>query len=951
MRPCHPYLPSSVEVVSKFPWLDRTRWPHMLRSDADPHGRTAALLPPARDAIQRSAPHSGAGATRPPGGPGDLPPGRIPGSRGTPDPAFLRASRRARRPGRPLARQARAGRTALPARFAAGQERRVRPVAHPRGGGIPRSLARPTARHHAPVRHAFEPPAAVRELRPIQLESGGGSLPAARALHPGRGRRRHRHLRRAPGPGSGVGLSWAGVAHREHARLRCPGVDGERRPCGSPAAWRGGRPGDRLHRHSGGVSGARPPGRRGAGRGAGGAGRAIRGGGRHSRADRRPRSARPRARFGLCLRIRAGRAPRGGVRISTSRRRAGHHPIPGDQHPAQALSVSPGGTADRGDPDPLPYPGARRCHGGAGVSFSGRRRERAGPRAHRPGLRGPSGGERGSPGPGAVRRGGLSRGAPGTARAGDARRRGAARGGLTMCGIAGYWNLRSGRPASRAVLEAMSRSLRHRGPDEEGYWVEGALALGMTRLRVVDPAGGHQPMANEDGTVQVVYNGEIYNHADLRRELEARGHRFRTRSDTEAIVHAFEEWGPACVERFNGMFAFAAWDARERQLFLARDRLGIKPLYVYDGPEGVAFGSELKAVITHPAVPVKWDLEAVDDFLTYEFVPAPRSIVRDVTKVPPGTWMLWREDGGRVETRRFWRPHAGDRPATVDEAARGLRERLQASVRRRLMADVPLGAFLSGGIDSSIIVGLMSAETPGRVRSFSLGFEDRSYNELPYAALVAERFGATHRAELVLPRIVEMAERLAGYFDEPLGDVSAFSHIHDFGAGAARRDCGALGRRRRRAVRRLRSLPRRPLGRSHPVALAVRAVAAGGTPAGRASALPPEEGARQQGEAIRGGTAAAGGSRARPLVGVLGSGRAARAVRRGDGGSDEGPRLLRLLPAAPGRGARRRLRGAAGPVVRRRDGVPGGRYPGQARPHVHGGFPRGPGNRHGHAVE
>ncbi|HEV8356825.1 MAG TPA: asparagine synthase (glutamine-hydrolyzing) [Gemmatimonadales bacterium] len=344
-----------------------------------------------------------------------------------------------------------------------------------------------------------------------------------------------------------------------------------------------------------------------------------------------------------------------------------------------------------------------------------------------------------------------------------------------MCGIAGYWNVRSGRPASRAVIEAMARSLRHRGPDEEGYWLDGALALGMTRLRVVDPAGGHQPMANEDGTVQVVYNGEIYNHGDLRRELEARGHRFRTRSDTEAVVHAFEEWGPACVERFNGMFAIAAWDSRARRLFLARDRLGIKPLYLYEGPEGMVFGSELKAVVTHPAVPMAWDLEAVDDFLTYEFVPAPRSIVREVTKVLPGTWMLWREDRpGPAETGRFWRLQAGGRPATIDEAARGLRERLQRSVRRRLMADVPLGAFLSGGVDSSVIVGLMSGETPGQVRSFSLGFEDRSYNELPYAALVAERFGTTHRAELVRPEILELAERLAGYFDEPFGDVSAF---------------------------------------------------------------------------------------------------------------------------------------------------------------------------------
>ncbi len=344
-----------------------------------------------------------------------------------------------------------------------------------------------------------------------------------------------------------------------------------------------------------------------------------------------------------------------------------------------------------------------------------------------------------------------------------------------MCGIAGFWNLRSGRPASRAVIQAMARSLNHRGPDEEGYHVEGTLGLGMTRLRVVDPAGGHQPMTNEDGTVHVVYNGEIYNHLDLRHELESRGHRFRTRSDTEAIVHAFEEWGAACVEHFNGMFAFAAWDSKSRRLLIARDRLGIKPLYLYEGPEGLVFGSELKAVVSHPAVPVAWDLEAVDDFLTYEFVPAPRTIVRGVMKVPAATSILWREDGaGSAERQRFWRPRATARPATIEEAAQGLRERLQTSVRRRLMADVPLGAFLSGGLDSSIIVGLMSHETPGRVHSFSLGFEDKSYNELPYAALVASHFGTIHRAEQVRPEIGLLAERLAGYFDEPFGDVSAF---------------------------------------------------------------------------------------------------------------------------------------------------------------------------------
>ncbi len=342
-----------------------------------------------------------------------------------------------------------------------------------------------------------------------------------------------------------------------------------------------------------------------------------------------------------------------------------------------------------------------------------------------------------------------------------------------MCGIAGYWHFKSGRPASHVVVQAMTRSLTHRGPDEEGYRVDGSLAVGMRRLRVVDLAGGRQPMANEDGSVQVVFNGEIYNHEELRRELEVRGHRFRTRSDTEAIVHAFEEWGPDCIERFNGMFGLAVWDALRQRLLLARDRLGIKPLYVHEGPEGVTFGSELKAVVSAPWVPLEWDMEAVDDFMTYEFVPAPRSIVAGVDKLRPGTMRLY-EHGRDPQVRRYWQLSADTPPANLDEAMDGLRALLRASVGRRLMADVPLGAFLSGGIDSSIIVALMSGQTPGRVRSFSMGFADRSYNELDYARAVADRFATAHREEMVTPEIVGLASRLADLFDEPFADVSAF---------------------------------------------------------------------------------------------------------------------------------------------------------------------------------
>ncbi len=343
-----------------------------------------------------------------------------------------------------------------------------------------------------------------------------------------------------------------------------------------------------------------------------------------------------------------------------------------------------------------------------------------------------------------------------------------------MCGIAGFWNYRSGRPASRALAARMLDSIAHRGPDEEGMWIEGDLAIGTRRLRVIDLAGGRQPMANEDGSVQVVFNGEIYNHPDLRRELEALGHRFRTRSDTEVIAHAFEQWGPACAGRFDGMFAFAVWDTRSQELCLGRDQLGIKPLYVHEGPEGVVFGSELKTVVEAPWIDIAWDLESVDDFMTYEFVPAPRTIVRGIRKLAAGTTVRYRR-ATTPESRRYWQLQGGTTPpSSPGDAAAGLRERLRVSVRRRLLSDVPLGAFLSGGIDSSIIVALMAAESPDRVRSFSLGFAERSYNELDFARLVATRFGTGHREETVTPQVVGLAERMADAFDEPFADVSAF---------------------------------------------------------------------------------------------------------------------------------------------------------------------------------
>ena len=342
-----------------------------------------------------------------------------------------------------------------------------------------------------------------------------------------------------------------------------------------------------------------------------------------------------------------------------------------------------------------------------------------------------------------------------------------------MCGITGFWNLRSGRPADRDTLHAMTATLVHRGPDDDGFHLAGSVGLGIRRLAVTDPQGGQQPMPNEDGSVHVVFNGAIYNHVELRQELTGRSHRFRTRCDTEAIVHAWEEWGPRCVERFNGMFAFAVWDANQRQLFLARDRLGVKPLYVWQGSEGVVFGSELKAVLRAPWIDVTWDRDALDDFLTYEYVPSPRSIVAGVRKLAAASTMLFRESHGteQVEPRRYWSLSRAGGPAP-DESA--VREQLRTSVRRRLMADVPLGAFLSGGIDSSIIVGLMAREAGPGVRTFSVGFNDPSYDELPFAREVARRNGTLHHEEQLTPDITDLADRLGDMYDEPFGDVSAF---------------------------------------------------------------------------------------------------------------------------------------------------------------------------------
>ena len=348
-----------------------------------------------------------------------------------------------------------------------------------------------------------------------------------------------------------------------------------------------------------------------------------------------------------------------------------------------------------------------------------------------------------------------------------------------MCGIAGFVEppgteaAKEREPERTALLDRMCRVIAHRGPDDQGMMVEGGVALGMRRLSIIDLAGGHQPISNEDGMVTVVYNGEIYNYRELQRELEARGHRFQTHSDTEVVVHAYEEYGEACVDHFRGMFAFALWDARRQRLFIARDRTGKKPLYYTLTPQGtLVFGSELKSLLEHPSVEREVDPEALDLYFSFGYVPDPLSIFRNIKKLPPGHHLSFTD--GRVSVREYW-----DFRFEVVEARREedyleeLRSLLDEAVRLRLIADVPLGAFLSGGVDSSTVVGLMARHMDQPVKTFSIGFHEDSYNELKYGRIAARHFGTNHHEFIVTPDICEVVDELVWHFDEPFFDSSA----------------------------------------------------------------------------------------------------------------------------------------------------------------------------------
>lgn len=340
-----------------------------------------------------------------------------------------------------------------------------------------------------------------------------------------------------------------------------------------------------------------------------------------------------------------------------------------------------------------------------------------------------------------------------------------------MCGIAGKFNL-DGRPVDEALVTQMARLLAHRGPDDEGVRVSGPIGLANRRLSIIDLDTGKQPISNEDETVWVVLNGEIYNFVELRRLLEGKGHRFKTRTDTEVIVHLYEEYGTGLFDHLRGMFAFALWDERQRRLLLARDRLGEKPLfYAYVPGKTLLFASELKSLLADKDLQVGLNLAAVDQYLSLLYIPTPASIFNEVNKLPPAHYLLCTERG--MSVREYWDvplPPAGEEDR-VNEAA--LKDRLREAVRIQLRSDVPVGAFLSGGIDSTTVVDVMSQSLGAGIVTCSVGFAEEGYSELSYARMVAEQLGSLHQECVVEPPGPEMIERLCWHFDEPFADSSA----------------------------------------------------------------------------------------------------------------------------------------------------------------------------------
>lgn len=344
-----------------------------------------------------------------------------------------------------------------------------------------------------------------------------------------------------------------------------------------------------------------------------------------------------------------------------------------------------------------------------------------------------------------------------------------------MCGITGIFDIRGRRDIERAVLTRMNESQHHRGPVEGGLHIEPGVGLGHRRLSIIDLSTGQQPLYNEDGTVCIVFNGEIYNYQELIPELKALGHVFHTRSDTEVIVHAWESWGEQCVQRFRGMFAFALWDRSRQTLFLARDRLGVKPLYYAQLQDGTfLFGSELKSLLAHGGLDRTIDPLAVEEYFALGYVAEPRTIFRQARKLPPACTLLVKRGEPVPEPREYWDVRFTlNNPVSVEDACAELNRRLNESIRLRMIAEVPLGAFLSGGVDSSAVVALMAGLSDGPVNTCSIAFAEKAFNESEFAQAVADRYRTNHRVETVESDDFDLIDRLARLYDEPYADSSA----------------------------------------------------------------------------------------------------------------------------------------------------------------------------------
>lgn len=342
-----------------------------------------------------------------------------------------------------------------------------------------------------------------------------------------------------------------------------------------------------------------------------------------------------------------------------------------------------------------------------------------------------------------------------------------------MCGICGKLYFDSEHPVSSGLLKRMADTLHHRGPDDEGYYLSGPVGLGFRRLSIIDLSTGHQPLGNEDGTVWIVFNGEIYNYQELREYLLARGHIFRTRTDTEVIVHLYEEFGPACVERLRGMFGFAIWDERNRSLMLARDRIGIKPLYYALGKDSIVFGSEIKAILADPEFSAEVRREIVDRFLTFYYVPGEDTLFKNIFKLRPGSYMVVRQ--GNVEIRQYWDLHFNPTPRSAADAEKELIELLDESVRLHMIADVPVGVLLSGGVDSTAMISFASDKTDHKLGSFTLGFASPGIpDERPFARIAARQYGTDHHEMTISAQdFQDFLPDYAWHMEEPVCEAPA----------------------------------------------------------------------------------------------------------------------------------------------------------------------------------